>query len=111
VIVSERDYARRVILAGRNERETRVGEVMTNQVIGVKIHQKVTDCLALMTDKFIRHLPVVNDEMQVVGVVSIGDLVKELAGEQEFVIDQLVNYITGIKVQPVIPEPSEIRIE
>ncbi len=110
-IFSERDYARRVVLAGKNEQDTRVKEVMTTQVIGIKIHQRITECLALMTLKYIRHLPVINDELQVVGVVSIGDVVKELTAEQEFVIDQLVNYITGIQIQPVIPENSDIRIE
>lgn len=94
-VFSERDYARKVILKGKTENNTLVKEVMTDQVIGIELDQKLEECLALMTNKFIRHLPVINEDGQIVGVISIGDVVKEIMAEQEFVIDQLVNYITG----------------
>ncbi len=93
-IFSERDYARKVILKGKSSHSTRVGEIMTESVICVRLDQSMADCMALMTDKRIRHLPVL-DENDVVGVISIGDVVKEIISEQEFVIEQLENYITG----------------
>jgi CBS domain-containing protein len=94
-IFSERDYARKVVLQGRNEVDTKVKDVMTRKVIGVNLNDDLERCLVLMTGKFIRHLPVVEDGAQIVGVVSIGDVVKEMIAEQEFVIDQLVHYVTG----------------
>ena len=94
-IFSERDYARKVVLKGKNERDTLVNGVMTSQIIGIGPNQKIEECLALMTGKFIRHLPVISESKQIVGVISIGDVVKEIIAEQEFVIDQLYNYITG----------------
>jgi CBS domain-containing protein len=109
-IFSERDYARKIALKGRNERHTRLKEVMTDQVIGVEPHYELDTCLALMTDKFIRHLPVIDDESQIVGVISIGDIVKQLVAEQSFVIDQLVHYITGEQVKPPIPEPKSVEL-
>jgi CBS domain-containing protein len=109
-IFSERDYARKLALKGKNERDTMVREVMTDHVIGVNMHQKIEECLALMTNKFIRHLPVVDDDKQIVGVISIGDLVKELTAEQAFIIDQLVQYIAGEAKKPPIPEKSEVEL-
>ncbi|MFN2234689.1 MAG: CBS domain-containing protein [Anaerolineales bacterium] len=108
-IFSERDYARKIAIHGRNERETLVRDVMTHQVIGVEMDYEIEACLALMTNKFIRHLPVV-EEGKIVGVISIGDVVKELVAEQKFVIDQLVHYISGEQHKPAIPEPSLVEL-
>jgi CBS-domain-containing membrane protein len=83
---------------------------MTHHVIGVKLDQKIEECLALMTGKFVRHLPVVDEHQRIVGIISIGDAVKELMAEQVFVIDQLVNYIAGEKPQPAVPEKSEVEL-
>lgn len=94
-IVTERDYARKVVLQGRSSSSTAVSEVMTVQVHCVLPRQTTAECMALMTDKRIRHLPVVNDKRQVLGMVSIGDLVKEIISEQQFTIQQLEHYITG----------------
>ena len=93
-IVSERDYARKVILAGKSSRETPVSDIMTTAVLCAKLEQTVEQCLALMTDKRIRHLPVAEGG-RVVGLVSIGDLVKEIIAEQQFIIEQLEHYIAG----------------
>jgi CBS domain-containing protein len=93
-IVSERDYARKVILQGKSSRDTPVREIMTDKVFYVRPDQTVEDCMALMTAHRIRHLPVL-DEDQVMGVVSIGDLVKALLSEQEVRIQQLEQYIMG----------------
>lgn len=93
-IFSERDYARKVILQGKSSHDTSVSEIMTKKVLVVHSHQSMQDCMALMTDKRIRHLPVLEDD-NVIGVISIGDVVKEIISEQEFVIGQLENYITG----------------
>ena len=108
-IFSERDYARKIVLQGKNERDTLVQDVMTHQIIGVEKNYKIEACLALMTDKFIRHLPVVEDG-KIIGVISIGDVVKELVAEQKFVIDQLVHYISGERQKPPIPEPSDVEL-
>ncbi|MDX1436090.1 MAG: CBS domain-containing protein [Anaerolineales bacterium] len=105
-IFSERDYARKVALKGRSEAETLVRDVMTEKVIGVGLDHGIEACLALMTGKFIRHLPVVH-EGSIIGVISIGDVVKEILAEQNFVIDQLVNYISGGSASPTVPGPSE----
>lgn len=105
-VFSERDYARKVVLQGRNEHNTRIREVMTGRVIGVGLQDDIERCLLLMTGNFIRHLPVVDEEDRIVGVVSIGDVVKELVAEQEFVIDQLVHYVTGARPRPHVPEKS-----
>lgn len=93
-IISERDYARKVILMGRASRDTRVQEIMTRRVICIQPHQSVDECMALMTEKRIRHLPVVSDG-EILGIVSVGDLVKAIIADQQFVIDQLVHYING----------------
>lgn len=94
-IVTERDYARKVVLQGRSSSTTQVQEVMTSQVHCVLPRQTTAECMALMTARRIRHLPVVNTEHQVLGMVSIGDLVKEIISEQQFTIQQLEHYITG----------------
>lgn len=93
-IFSERDYARKVILKGKSSHETKVREIMTENVVCVRPDQSMADCMALMTDKHVRHLPVL-DNNEIIGVISIGDVVKEIISEQEFVIGQLENYITG----------------
>lgn len=93
-IISERDYARKVILKGKSSLDTPVSEIMTQRVMFVRPEQTVEECMALMTEKRIRHLPVLVDD-QVVGVVSIGDLVKASLDEKDFMIKQLENYITG----------------
>jgi CBS domain-containing protein len=93
-IFSERDYARKVILKGRSSSNTAVGEIMTKKVLVVHPNQSMNDCMAIMTDKRIRHLPVMEDD-SVMGIISIGDVVKEIISEQEFVIKQLEHYITG----------------
>lgn len=93
-IISERDYARKVSLQGKSDRTTSVGEIMTAKVIYVYPEQTIEDCMALMTDKRIRHLPVI-DGGQLIGVISIGDVVKEVISHQEFLIAQLEHYITG----------------
>jgi len=93
-IFSERDYARKVILKGKSSRDTCVSEIMTKQVVCVRPEQTMSDCMALMTDKHIRHLPVLDDN-KIIGVISIGDVVKEIISNQEFLIEQMENYITG----------------
>jgi len=93
-LISERDYARKLVLEGRSSRETPVRDVMTARVVSARPDQSVEECMALMTDKRIRHLPVVRDG-QLLGVVSIGDLVKAIIAEQQFVIEQLEHYISG----------------
>jgi IMP dehydrogenase len=93
-IVSERDYARKIILQGRSSLTTEVREIMTSRVVYVEPERNIEECMALMTDKRIRHLPVV-EAGQLCGVVSIGDLVKAIIAEQQFIIQQLERYITG----------------
>lgn len=93
-IVTERDYARKVILEGKSSQTSPVSDVMTKQVLCVTPKQTVDECMALMTDKRARHLPVL-DEDKVVGVISIGDLVKATINEQQVLIDHLQHYISG----------------
>jgi CBS domain-containing protein len=91
-IVSERDYARKVVLLGRSSADTPVRQIMTSPVITVSLENSVQDCMRLMTERRIRHLPVV-DGGRVIGMVSIGDLVKALIEEQQQTIAQLESYI------------------
>jgi CBS domain-containing protein len=93
-ILSERDYARQVILKGKASRDTPVREIMTTRVVCVVPERTVEDCMALMTDKRIRHLPVLADG-ELIGVVSIGDIVKAVISEKQFIIEQLESYITS----------------
>jgi len=93
-ILSERDYARKVILVHRGSRETKVSEIMTSDLVTVSSTATVDSCMQLMTDRRIRHLPVVDDG-QLVGVISIGDVVLAVIDEQKFLIDQLESYIKG----------------
>jgi CBS domain-containing protein len=93
-IISERDYARKVALRGKASVETPVKEIMTGEVVTVSPQHTVEEAMALMTDKRIRHLPVV-EEGKLVGVISIGDLVKSIIAKQEVMISQLENYISG----------------
>ena len=94
-IMSERDYARKVILHGKSSRELQVREIMTSRVYYVRPEQSVQECMAQMTDKHVRHLPVIEND-QLVGIISIGDVVKTIMAEQEDTIKLLENYITGV---------------
>jgi CBS domain-containing protein len=92
-ILSERDYARSIALKDRSSRTSPVGEIMTRDVISVRPDQALEACLALMTDKRIRHLPVLDDG-RLIGLISIGDVVKFMISEKDFLIEQLENYIS-----------------
>lgn len=94
-IFSERDYARKVVLQGKMSRDTSVSEIMTEKVFFAKPTQTVAEAMALMSDKHIRHLPILEDEKKVIGVISIGDLVKETISHQAIVIQQLEHYIAS----------------
>jgi CBS domain-containing protein len=93
-IVTERDYARKVILKGKQSRETRVCDIMTEQVLFVTPNQSIDDCMRLMTSRRVRHLPVLEGE-NVVGIVSMGDLVNWIIASHEQTIQHLQNYIAG----------------
>jgi CBS domain-containing protein len=94
-IFSERDYARRIMLHDRSSAKTKVSEVMTEKVLYVTLQNTIEQCMAIMTDKHVRHLPVLDDAQEVIGVVSIGDVVKETISQQQFIISQMERYITG----------------
>jgi CBS domain-containing protein len=93
-IISERDYARKVVLLGRTSPNTLVNEIMTSPVVFTHPDQPIEECMAIMTDKRIRHLPVMQ-EGKLSGIISIGDLVKTIIAEQKFTIEQLERYIAG----------------
>lgn len=93
-IVTERDYARKVIIKGRSSESTPVADIMTTDLVTASVDQTVNDCMTLMTRKRIRHLPVVEDGM-VTGMISIGDLVQAIISDQQEEIEQLEQYITG----------------
>jgi CBS domain-containing protein len=93
-IISERDYARKVILKGKSSKETRVQEIMTGSVVSVEPQIPIDDCMRIMTEKRIRHIPVVENE-KVIGIVSIGDLVNWIMSAQDHTIQQLQDYVSG----------------
>ncbi len=93
-IFSERDYARKVILKGKASKDIPVSEVMSDKIVYVTPEQTVEECMAIMTDRHCRHLPVLGPAQEVIGILSIGDLVKETISQQKFIIEQLEQYIT-----------------
>jgi CBS domain-containing protein len=93
-VFTERDYARKVILKGRSSKETYIRDIMTERPVSVNLNTSIEQCMQLMTDKFIRHLPVM-DNGQLVGVISIGDLVKYIIDEKDYIIENLRQYIVS----------------
>jgi CBS domain-containing protein len=93
-VISERDYARQIILKARGSEDTPVKDIMTKNVICAALADSIEDCMALISDNRVRHLPVVEDD-RVIGVISIGDLVKAIIAEQQSTINDLERYITG----------------
>ena len=93
-IFSERDYARKVILKGKSSKNTQVGKLMSKKVLYIDLEKTINDCMVIMTNKHVRHLPVIEND-KVIGMVTIGDLVNQIISEQENTIQQLENYITG----------------
>lgn len=93
-IVSERDYARKVVLQGKSSRDAVVREIMSSKVFYVTPAQNVEECMGLMIEKRIRHLPVIEND-KLAGIISIGDVIKAVIGEKELMIDQLIHYIKG----------------
>lgn len=93
-IVTERDYARKVIIKGRASESTQVGEIMTKDLVTTTSAQTVNECMTMMSERRIRHLPVMSGE-KVVGLISIGDLVQAIISDQQEAIEQLENYISG----------------
>ena len=96
-IFSERDYARKVVLNSRSSEKTLVREVMTGEVYYVRPQDSVERCMALMSEKRFRHVPVLNDDEELVGIVSIGDVVKAIIAEQKLLINHLEDFITGTR--------------
>jgi len=94
-VFSERDYARKVILQGKASKHTKVSEVMSGKVVYVTLDRTIEECMAIMTEKHFRHLPVLDDAHNVVGIVSIGDMIKETISQQKFIIGQLESYISS----------------
>jgi CBS domain-containing protein len=94
-IFTERDYARKVILHGKSSRETLVREIMSDRVAYVTPATSLDECMALMTERHFRHLPVLSEADEVLGIISIGDLVKETISDQQMIISELERYITG----------------
>lgn len=94
-LFSERDYARKIILQGKTSKETLVSEIMSDKVAYVTPSSTLDECMALMTEKHFRHLPVLDENNSVVGMISIGDLVKETISSQQFLIAELERYIAG----------------
>ena len=93
-IFSERDYARKVALKGKSSNDAKVSDVMTSNVITINTNHSIDQCMQIMTDKHIRHLPIVNG-LQVIGLISIGDVVREMIAYQKSMIEQLQSYIAG----------------
>ena len=93
-IITERDYARKVVLMSRSSKQTPVREIMTSAVMYVRPDQTSEECMVLMTENRLRHLPVIDDG-RLLGIISIGDLVKDIIAEQRFTIEQLEHYISG----------------
>ncbi len=93
-LITEREYAREVVLQGRTSPTTLVKEIMTRPVVYIHLDQAIEECMALMTEKRTRHLPVIEDG-KLVGLISIGDIVKSIIADQQFLIEQLVRYISG----------------
>lgn len=93
-VISERDYARKIILEGRSSENTKISEIMSSEVITTGPDNRIEECMAIMTERRIRHLPVIDGD-EVLGIISLGDLVKYIIAEQQFVIEQMERYING----------------
>jgi len=92
-VFSERDYSRKVILQGKASKETKVSEIMSGDAVHVRPEARIEECMAIMTEKHVRHLPILDNDEKVIGIISIGDVIKELLSQKEFIIGQLENYI------------------
>ena len=111
-IITERDYARKIVLMSRSSKETPVREIMTSAVMYVRPDQTSEECMVLMTENRLRHLPVIDDG-RLLGIISIGDLVKDIIAEQRFTIEQLEHYISGERGWSVPParRPTLVRAQ